>query len=123
MESRLGVSLRDDLEEWLRFIKAESHILKAHPLMLFQQAANQPDEGVVAKAALAVRQGGSDPRQWFRWVNKPQQRDPCILTMASQSAGKDWCAYLPGSKRILSDGFMIWAQTGQSTLPPHTCLC
>ena len=43
-----GIAFRrqfeDDLEEWLRFIKAESHILKDHPRMFFQQTANQPDE-------------------------------------------------------------------------------
>ena len=47
-------TMRDDLLDWLRFIRGESHMLRERMQILFQQAANQP--GVTSPA-----RGDGDP--------------------------------------------------------------
>ena len=42
---------RHVFDEWVRFLQAESHVLRTRPDLLFQQAANQPDLSAVATAA------------------------------------------------------------------------
>lgn len=42
---------RGQLQEWLRFLRAEGHVLALRPWLLFQQAANQPAGSGVPEAA------------------------------------------------------------------------
>jgi WD40 repeat protein len=62
---------RKHLRAWLRFLSCEARSLRERPTSFFQQAANQPQETVPARAALVRLHSGSSRAMWLRWVNKP----------------------------------------------------
>lgn len=76
---------RNELQEWSRFLQAESHTLRSHPRFLFQQAANQPDSTAPAIAAKERSAQGLEKRPWFRWINKRQEVSSCLLTLNGSS--------------------------------------
>lgn len=43
--SFLTQTTRDELQDFLQFIRAESHILREYPSLLFRRAVNEPDDG------------------------------------------------------------------------------
>lgn len=103
-------SMREELQHWLRFVRAESHILRDRPSLLFQQAANQPDSTPVAQIARRRFEAGLEKHAWLRWINKPQNFSNCLMTLTGHS---DWivaCAFSPDGKRLASaskDGVLI----------------
>src|SRR5438445_1564216 len=121
--------MREELQEWLRFVQSETHVLKEYPQLLFQQAANQPDAMAPATAAERRWENGSEKRGWVRWINKPQQRSACIATLVGHSGSVRACAYSPDGRGIASgaeDGTLkVWdAQSGSEmgTLTGHSDL-
>jgi WD40 repeat protein len=94
--------MRDDLQGWLRFLTAESHILVERPRLLFQQAANQPDGTAPARAAQHRQAAGLETRPWLRWVNKPQVRSACLMTLGGHRERPTTCAFSPDGRRIAS---------------------
>ena len=49
------------------------------PALLWQQAANEPDDSFIAMAA--TEQGSKEDLDIVRWVNKPQTVDACTMTL------------------------------------------
>jgi len=88
-------TLRNELDDWLRFLRADSHILKERPQLFFQQAANQPDSAAPSIAAKRRWETRAERRQWIQWINKPKVRDACILTLAGHSREVQACAFSP----------------------------
>jgi WD40 repeat protein len=112
--------------EFSRFVQGQAHILRSHPTLTFQQAANQPDISMVAETAKKLWQRGIERRAWLEWVNKPRHCDPCIMTLTGHSRAVRACAYSTDGKRIVSASedstLKIWdAESGAelATLAGH----
>lgn len=118
--------MREELQEWLRFTQAQTHILNAHGSVVFQQALNEPDDSIVATAARKWLGTQAHKPVWVRLLNKPRGGGGCLMTLAGHSDAVDACAFSPDGSRIVSGSYdkslKIWdAKTGRllSTISGH----
>ncbi len=121
----LSEDLQQRVDDFARFLRAQSHVLAIHPALTFQQAANEPDS--TAPAQVAKKRMPEEKRPWLRWINKHQTTSACLMTMAGHTDGVLSCAYSPDGSRIVSASvdrtLKIWdAKIGKdvATLAGHT---
>jgi WD40 repeat protein len=100
--------MRSDLQDWLRFFRAEGHVLKERPSALFQQAANQPHISPVAQAADRSFRAGAETRPWLRWTNKPSYYSPCLITLTGHRSPVESLNFSPTGKLLASS---CWRET------------
>lgn len=92
--------IRAVLQDWLSFLRSESHLLTRWPSLLFQEAANQPEGS--SPARIALRWDRLSPRPWLRWENKPERIGDCVLTLVGHSSWVDCCAFSPDGSLVVS---------------------
>jgi WD40 repeat protein len=121
------VESRSGLNDFARFVHAQSHVLARNAAFTFQQAANEPDSTAPARAAHARMEAGLEERPWFQYVNKPQSRSACLMTLAGHTSDVDACAFSSDGSHIVSassdETLKLWdANTGAEllTLAGHT---
>ncbi|MEK6289226.1 MAG: DUF4062 domain-containing protein [Acidobacteriota bacterium] len=121
------VESRSGLDDFARFVHAQSHELVRKAALTFQQAANEPDSTAPARAAHARMEVGLETRPWFQYVNKPQSRSACLMTLEGHTSFVVGCAFSPDGSRVVSASWdntlKVWdAQTGAelATLAGHT---
>ena len=117
---------RESLQDWQKFLLAESHVLQRNPALLFQQAANQPDSTLPALAARTRLEAGLEARPWLQYVNKPQSRSACLMTLKINASFVGAYAFSADGRYIVSGSFdktlKLWdASTGDklATLAGH----
>lgn len=69
-----------------QFIAANAATIAELPQSLFQMAANLPSSHPLTKASDASWRLLSEGRSFFRHLNKPEQRDPCLATLSGHWA-------------------------------------
>ena len=94
--------MRLQLEEWLRFVKADTHVLVERPHLFFQQASNQSVGSLPAEAAIQRFEAGLEKRPWLRWVNKPKGVSACVMTLEGHFGNIKTCKFSPDGSRIFS---------------------
>jgi len=78
--------MRAELQQWLRFIRAQSHIFRDYPALIFQQAANSPNGTSQSdRAELVIRSGRKNATPWLRWRNKPQIKSQSEMVLRHRS--------------------------------------
>jgi len=88
--------------EFKRYFTKEAHVLRQYPELTFQQAMNQLVETEPYKAADLMWTSGRRKKPWFKWINKLQLIDPCIMTLEGHDGPVACCAISPDGKRIVS---------------------
>eukprot|EP01125_Pyxidicula_operculata_P019184 TRINITY_DN693_c0_g1_i1.p1 TRINITY_DN693_c0_g1~~TRINITY_DN693_c0_g1_i1.p1 ORF type:complete len:2289 (+),score=635.01 TRINITY_DN693_c0_g1_i1:128-6994(+) len=81
------------IREFHSFVKSNSHVLQINPLLVFQQAANQPKHTAPAKAAMKKWSEHDETRSWVKWINKPLANDPCKMTLSGYQESMTAAAY------------------------------
>jgi WD40 repeat protein len=98
---------RTRLLDFMHFIEQNMTLFSKHPLLLLQSAANGPDASYVTRSALKLVDDQMTTFGWFKFLNKSNSSDPCVLTIGSAGAAVA-CCFTPDSKKLaLSciDGF------------------
>jgi len=123
----LPAEMRGPVEEFVRFVRFQSHVLARRPALVFQQAANEPDNTAPAQAALQRLKAGHETRPWLRCLNKSERASPCLMTLVGHTRGVNACTFSPDGKQILSassdNTLKLWdVATGKElkTLAGHT---
>lgn len=94
--------LRNELRDWLHFIRAQGHSLREKAALLFQDAANQPDSTAPARMAQRRVEAALETRPWLRWINKRYHNSACLMTLVGHAGSVKDCAFSPDGSRIVS---------------------
>jgi len=93
---------RRRVEQFARFVRAQSHLLAEQPALTFQQAMNEPDSTAPAKAARRLIASGLERRPHLRRVNKSQLPSPCLFTCIGHRDIVNSCDVSPDGRTVVS---------------------
>ena len=78
------------MDDFKRFLQLQAAELSERPLSVYAAALAFPDSTGVHRQASSLqvwwqarmqRERAASDRVWLEWINKPQQLDPCLLTL------------------------------------------
>jgi WD40 repeat protein len=111
---------RSRIEEFLRFVRAQSHLLTKYPALTFQQAFNEPDSTAPAQAARQRVAQGQEIRPRLRWINKLQIPSFCLNTFVGHRDLVNSCDVSFDNTRIVSASsdkeIKVWDSNGKELL-------
>lgn len=94
--------MRDELNEWLQLVRGDGHVLRERPSLLFQQAANLPDDSAPSRTARRRIDNGIETRAWIRLINKPRRGSALHVTLVGHTRDVHCCAVSPDGSRVIS---------------------
>ncbi|MBI4615356.1 MAG: DUF4062 domain-containing protein [Planctomycetes bacterium] len=125
-EAPREVPLSHEVTDFSEFVRGQAHLLAREPGLTLQQAVNEPAATAAARKVRGRIDAGMETRPCFEWMNRPERRSACLITLAGHSSRVTACAYSPDGRRVVSASFdktlKVWdAQTGQelATLAGH----
>ncbi|XP_004390075.1 telomerase protein component 1 [Trichechus manatus latirostris] len=91
-----------DVAVFRTFLRQQAPVLRQYPLLLYQQAANQPPDSPLCRQAPQLSQRRQLPRT-LRWINKPQTMDgPQSSSLSlSVSSSPTAVAFSPNGQRAV----------------------
>jgi WD40 repeat protein len=95
-------AVREELSEWMHLVRSDSHVLRERPSVLFQQAANLPDDSAPSRSARSRIESGLETRPWFRLINKPRRGSTLHATLQGHTRDVHCCAVSPDGSRVIS---------------------
>jgi len=96
------VHVSQGVHEFAEFIRNQVHILEKWPYLALQQASNWTSSTApVCKAEIELLPK-SEPPPFIRWINRPHEQDPCLLTLSGHPKGVTVCSWSPDGSKMAS---------------------
>jgi WD40 repeat protein len=107
------------IEEFARFVRSQSRALATRSDLIFQQAANEPENSRPARAASLKWSRGEVDQPWLRLINKDAEGSAHLMKLVGHMSAIDACVFSPDGNRILTasrDGTIkLWdSATGEN---------
>jgi hypothetical protein len=93
------------ITEYHSFVSRNLHIISKYPKLCLQQALNEPDCSLVYQAAQELVASGKHVSEYLAWVNKPQDRDCCKMTLTGFNEAVT-CVAVSSDKKYVACGSM-----------------
>lgn len=104
----ISFAARRAVQDFARFVRAQSHIIGVRPKMVMQQAANEPDSTAPSREACRLLKVGLDRFPWLRWVNKSTSKSRPTTLLGHNNSVSD-CCFSPDGELLASSGY--WDET------------
>jgi telomerase protein component 1 len=71
----------NEIDEWRAFVQQRTHVLSRYADLTYSLAASMPNTSAPCKQAAFRYESLLETRPWFKWINKPQTPNPCVMTI------------------------------------------